>query len=77
MYKRQELLETNRDRIENVLVQEVRYDELLDLVAQTFFDMFELGIADKNIRREFANQKAHTCMKELMKICLLYTSRCV
>lgn len=63
-----ELLETNRDRIENVLVQEVRYDELLDLVAQTFFDMFELGIADKNIRREFANQKAHTCMKELMKI---------
>ena len=63
-----ELLENNRDRIENVLVQEVQYNELLDLVEQTFFDMYEVGITDKNIRREFANEKAHACMNELMKI---------
>ena len=63
-----ELLDTNRDRIENVLVQEVRYDELFDLVAQTFYDMFELGITDKNIRKEFAEQKANECMKALIKI---------
>lgn len=53
-----ELLDVNRDRIENVLVQEVSYNELFDLVAQTFYDMFELGIKDKNIRKEFAAQKA-------------------
>ena len=63
-----ELLKTNKDRIEKVLMQEVRYNELLDLVSQTFYDMFELGITDKNIRKKFAAQKADECMEALLKI---------
>ena len=63
-----ELLDTNKDRIESVLVQEVRYNELFDLVAQTFCDMFELGITDKIIRKEFAIQKANECIDALIKI---------
>ena len=62
------LLDANSNRIENVLVQEVRDKELFDLVAQTFYDMFELGITDKNNRREYANQKANECMDALLKI---------
>lgn len=63
-----ELLEYNSDRIEKVLVQEIQYNELLELVAQTFYDMFELGITDKEARKEFAIQKANECMDALLKI---------
>lgn len=63
-----DLLKENKDRIESVLVQEVRYPELFDLVAQTFYDMYEPGITDKNIRKEFSVQKAEECLKALMKI---------
>ena len=46
----------------------MRYNELFDLVAQTFCDMFELGITDKIIRKEFAIQKANECIDALIKI---------
>lgn len=63
-----ELLDSNKERIENVLVQEVGEKEIFDLVTQTFYDIFENGIIDKNSRREFSKQKAYECIKALRKI---------
>lgn len=67
-YFYKELLDSNKERIENVLVQEVGEKELFDLVAQTFCDMFEVGIVDKRNRQEFSRQKAYECITALKKI---------
>lgn len=63
-----DLLESNRDRVNNVLVQEISQGELFELISETFVDMFEAGISDKQARLDYAKQKAVECMEALKKI---------
>ncbi|MDD2476099.1 MAG: ATP-binding protein, partial [Dysgonamonadaceae bacterium] len=63
-----ELLENNKTRIENVLLKTIDEDQLTEIVAETYEDLFSVSIKDKQSRSNFALLKAKKCISNLKKI---------
>lgn len=63
-----ELLEDNKNRIENVLSETIDGNKLIEVVADMYEDSFSASIKDKKSRSDFAYMKAKKCISSLRKI---------
>lgn len=63
-----DLLEANRDRIDNVLVKSMSEQELLQIVAEVYEEMYENSIENKEIRKEYSIKCAQNILTKLYPI---------
>lgn len=62
------LLASNRERINNVLQQVINQKNLLSVITDFFEDVYEIGIIDKEQRLDFSKIKAYECIEAIKKI---------
>lgn len=63
-----ELLEANRDKIDNVLVRSMSEEQLLQIVAEVYEELYEKSIEDKEIRKEYSFKCAKNILEKLYPI---------
>lgn len=62
------LLEKSSDRISNVLDKQLYEEDLCDLIADSYEDIYANGIKNKEDLQEYAKQRANGCIQSLKSI---------
>lgn len=63
-----ELLELNKDKINNVLVKNMSEEQFLQVIAESYEELYERGIENKQIRKEYSIKCAKKILKNLQPI---------
>lgn len=63
-----ELLELNKDKINNVLVKSMSEEQLLQVVSEVYEELYEKGIENKEVRKEYSFKYAKNLLKNLQPI---------
>ena len=58
-----DLLEANREKINNVLAKELSQERLLQIIAEVYEDLYEKSFPNKEVRKEYC----YVCAKKMLK----------
>ena len=63
-----ELLEINKEKINNVLAKNVSEEELIKVISELYEDLYEKAIENKEVRREYSQKCAQRVLNNLRPI---------